>query len=138
MAPPPVPAPADDDLREATFRYMFRKNASGAQQNAKVYCLHFEKGADPPAAFLARFAQDKVPVRAASACSQSVDGVFENATHAHGLAFRIDGITRADADHATVTGGYYEAGLSASGNVYTLERKGGAWSVTKDEMQWIS
>ena len=118
---------------------MFAKNASGMQQNAKVYCLHFENGADPPASFLARFASNKVPVRAGSACTEDArSGVLEIATKAPGLAFRIDSIAWTDHDHATVQGGYYEAGLSASGNVYTLERQKGAWVVTKDEMTWIS
>ena len=43
-----------------------------------------------------------------------------------------------DKDHATVNGGYFEAGLSASGNVYTVERLKGVWTVVKDEMTWIS
>jgi hypothetical protein len=38
-----------------------------------------------------------------------------------------------------VTGGYFEAGLSASGNTYTLGRqRDGSWLVTSDQMQWIS
>jgi hypothetical protein len=118
---------------------MFGKNASGMHQHAKVYCLHFEQGADPPASFLARFASLKTPVRAGSACSEDArSGVVEVATKAPGLAFRIDSVQWTDKDHATVQGGYYEAGLSASGNVYTLERKSGAWVVTGDQMVWIS
>jgi hypothetical protein len=117
---------------------MFRKNASGAQQTASVYCLHFEHGADPPASFLARFAGSKVPVVAGSTCHETASGVFHGASTKPGLAFRIGSVSQKDADHAVVNGGYFEAGLSASGNVYTLERKRGAWVVTKDVMQWIS
>ena len=109
------------------------------QLGAKVFCIHFEKGADPPAAFLARFSSSKIPVVAGSGCTEDPrSGVTQRSTGAHGLAFRIDSIKLTDADHATVTGGYYEAGLSASGNVYTLERVSGTWTVTKDEMTWIS
>ena len=44
-----------------------------------------------------------------------------------------------EGDKATVTGGYYEAGLSASGNVYSVERqRDGSWRVTEDQMPWIS
>ena len=138
-APATPPAPADDDVRQATFRWMFKKNASGMQLGAKVFCLHFEKGVDPPPAFLARFASNKIPVVAGSGCTEDArTGVTQRSTGAHGLAFRIDSIKLTDPDHATVNGGYYEAGLSASGNVYTLERVSGAWTVTKDEMTWIS
>ena len=139
LAPPPAPATNDDDdLREATLRHMFKKNASALQQSAKVYCLAFENKVDPPAAFIARFAHDATPVVAGSGCKQDHSGVFDKATKAHGLSFRIDVVKYADKDHATVNGGYYEAGLSASGNVYTVERQKGAWVVVKDEMTWIS
>jgi hypothetical protein len=37
-----------------------------------------------------------------------------------------------------VYGGIYEAGLSSSGNLYTVVRKSGKWVVAKDEMQWMS
>ncbi|HEY1954609.1 MAG TPA: hypothetical protein VGH28_03340 [Polyangiaceae bacterium] len=146
-APPPPPPPStpappqknDDDLREAVLRHMFKKNASGAQQTAQVFCIHFEKNADPPPAFLARFSSNKTPVVAGRGCTEDArNGVTERATGKRGLAFRIDSISWTDADHAQVSGGYYEAGLSASGNVYTLERAAGVWTVTKDEMTWIS
>ena len=129
----------EDSLREAVLRHMFKTNASGMQQTAKVFCIHLEKGVTPSAAFLARFSANRIRVVDAAGCDEDASrGVVERATGAHGLAFRIDLIAWTDRDHATVNGGYYEAGLSASGNVYTLERKNGAWSVTKDEMQWIS
>ena len=138
-SPPPAPASTDEeDVREATLRHMFKKNASGAQQSAQVHCIEFEKNSDPPAAFVARFARDPKPVVAGSACTKGPSGVFDKTTKAHGLAFRIDAVRFTDKDHATVNGGYYEAGLSASGNVYTVERQKGAWVVVKDEMTWIS
>lgn len=137
--PPPAPAhPDEDDVREATMRWMFAKNASGMQKHARVLCLHFERGVDPPPSFMARFATSGAPVVPASACDETSGGVKLRATGAPGLAFRIDAIVWTDRDHATVKGGYYEAGLSASGNAYTLERKSGAWVVTKDETEWIS
>ena len=37
-----------------------------------------------------------------------------------------------------VAGGYYEGGLSASGNVYRLKRVDGGWKVIEDGMEWIS
>jgi hypothetical protein len=35
-------------------------------------------------------------------------------------------------------GGYYEANLSASGNVYRLKKINGKWVVVADEMKWIA
>jgi len=32
----------------------------------------------------------------------------------------------------------YEAGLSASGNTYTVKKIKGKWKVTNDKMHWIS
>jgi hypothetical protein len=41
-SPPPVGTSAnEDDVREATFRHMFLKNASVMQQVAKVYFVEF-------------------------------------------------------------------------------------------------
>jgi hypothetical protein len=140
-APPPGPrGPRDPDaVREATFRYMFGKNASGQKQSARVYCLEVENSADPSAAFLARFKNVAPHVTRASACDASADkGVIEKSSGKQGLIFRVDTIIWVDDDHAEVGGGYYEAGLSASGNTYYLERKNGAWHVTKDVMHWIS
>jgi hypothetical protein len=75
-----------------------------------------------------------------TACEQSGDGVFLKGHQARGrgLVFRTAKVT-IDGDRATVEGGYFEAGLSASGNVYTVERqRDGGWRVTKDQMTWIS
>jgi hypothetical protein len=147
-SPPPAPparspntsATRDPDaVREAAFRYMFGKNASGQQQTSGVYCLEVENGADPSAAFLARFRNVAPHVTRASACDASPDkGVVEKSSGKRGLMFRVDTIIWLDDDHVEVGGGYYEAGLSASGNTYYLERKNGAWHVTKDVMHWIS
>lgn len=141
-SPPPAPPSTssdDEDMREAVFRHMFKKNASGMQQSAKVYCLELENSSDPPASFMARFAHDPNTVRAGTGCTKDAGhGVIDKTTKARGLAFRIDAVKYTDKDHATVNGGYFEAGLSASGNVYTVERLKGVWTVTKDEMTWIS
>jgi hypothetical protein len=37
-----------------------------------------------------------------------------------------------------VDGGYFEDGLAASGNVYTLEKKHGRWIVTKDKVTVVA
>ncbi len=135
FVPPNVDA---DDLREAVFRHMFGKNASGQQNGSGVSCLIVESDQDPTHAFLLRFKNVKTRVRAKSDCDVSGSGVIDKTTKKRGLVFRIDHLKFKDAKHATVDGGYYEANLSASGNVYSLERKAGVWVVVKDEMLWIS
>jgi hypothetical protein len=134
------PASRDDDLREAIFRYQFQHNHSGIQQQAAVYCLSVsEKATDPTDAFTKRFEGNTPPVKKVSECSASADkGVSDKATGGHGLIFRIGAITWRSSTEATAQGGYYEGGVSASGNVYQVRRQGSAWIVTEDKQLWIS
>jgi hypothetical protein len=123
---PLSPAERELDICEAVFRHQFEDNASAVQQDAAAYFLLIrKKDADPE--FLARFAGHQPPVLPGSK--------FEIGK---GLQFRVDSIEWEDNGSVKVTGGYYEAGLSASGNVYTLEADGDKWVVTADEMEWIS
>jgi hypothetical protein len=41
-------------------------------------------------------------------------------------------------DEAVVEGGYYEAGLSSSGNTYHLKMVSGVWRVVQNQLNWIS
>lgn len=138
---PPAPAADDDDVREAVFRHQFDHNASGLQKNARVYCLQIEGKRDPSPELLRRFEDSEPKVKKASLCSfkrGSERGGVQDDTGAPGLIFRIDTIRRQAPDAAVVEGGYFEAGLSSSGNVYELARVGGRWIVKKDTMIWIS
>lgn len=131
-------SPRDLDIREAALRYMFRHNASGQQLQAHVYCIGLPD-IDPSAAFVARLGDVRPTVKPISACDAGAgDGVLDKATGQLGLIFHAGAIRWIDADHAELDGGYYEAGLSASGNTYYLQRQNGAWLVTKDVMHWIS
>lgn len=138
---PLLPTPTEEDaIREAVFRHMFQKNASGQQQTAGVYCISAGADVDPSPELLARLKDVKPVVKGVSACTASAEkGVVDKQTKKRGLIFRVESIKVAsDHHHATVDGGYYEAGLSASGNVYTLEKRAKGWVVVKDEMMWIS
>ena len=114
------------DICEAVFRYQFKHNTSGAQQNADAYFIMIFKQ-DPPDKFLTRFSGNLPPVRKGS-----------DFTIGKGLVFSIGSIDRVDENTAQVYGGFYEAGLSSSGNLYTVVRKNSKWVVARDEMQWIS
>jgi hypothetical protein len=123
---PPLRADAELDIFEAVFRHQFEDNASAVQQKAAAYFLVI-RDEDPSPEFLARFAGHQPPVRPGSE--------FEVGK---GLQFRVESLEWLDDGGVKVTGGYYEASLSASGNVYTLEPDGEEWEVTDDEMEWIS
>lgn len=144
--PPPAATAEDDDLREVVLRHLFQHNASGQQGSAGIYCIAVEGQADPSPALLARFSRHSPRVLPASACSADVGGVEEAApaggrgrgSVARGLLFRINRIQRIGPDRANVDGGYYEGGLSASGNSYVVVREGGRWFVKSERMNWIS
>jgi hypothetical protein len=145
MVPPVAPlraaVAADDDIREAVFRHQFDHNASGLQKNAKVFCLQIEGNQDPSPELLRRFDGNAPRVKKASLCSfkpgHARGGVVDD-TGAPALIFRVDTLQHPGDDAAIVEGGYFEAGLSASGNVYELVREGNLWIVKKDTMKWIS
>lgn len=133
-----TPAPGiDPDMAEAVFRYQFEHNASGQQTNAAAYYLEIG-GADPDDAFMSRFQGHHPPVKKRAQCSTDGMRVTDKTTGKLGLIFNIDKIAVTGADTAEASGGYYEGGLSASGNTYYLKWKNGRWFVEKDEMHWIS
>jgi hypothetical protein len=110
---------------------------SGAQQGAAFYCLNTEDG-DPSDALLARFAGHRPVTLKMSSCNESAQGVTARGFTGLGLVIRISSITLEGFDRATAEGGYFEAGLSSSGNVYELERRSDGWHVISDRMMWIS
>jgi hypothetical protein len=65
-------------------------------------------------------------------------GVVDKDTGKSGLIFSVGAIKWISDTEAEVSGGYYEAGLSSSGNVYFVKRRDGKWVVTGDKMLWIS
>jgi hypothetical protein len=124
--------PDADDIREALFRYMIsRCNTS----YYKVCFVSIDRRApgdtaklrpgdtDPSDQFLRRFTHTPIPVRKDSDCTASSRGVFDKKSGARGLIFNVGKITRHSPTLAEIEGGYYAAGLSASGNTYTVEKR---------------
>jgi hypothetical protein len=130
------------DIREATYRYQFGKNASGQQQSAKSYYLSLDAGdkrKDPDDGFIKRFADNTPPVKKVSECDASANkGVVDKKTGERGLIFSTGAIKWVSDTEVEVSGGYYEAGESSSGNTYYLKKVEGKWKVIKDVQQWIS
>ena len=127
------------DIREAVFRYEFANNSSIQGRRAAVYCLSIEGNSDPPNVFMKRFAEFKPPVRKISECTTDpYKGVIEKSTGKHGLVFRVKSIRWISDVEVEVIGGYYEDGLSASGNTYTLRKRKKKWKVSDAVMNWLS
>lgn len=114
------------DIVEATFRYQFRHNHSGQQENAKAYYLTF-LNQDPSLAVLARFKNHSPPVLEGSRFAVR-----------KGIQFKIDVIRCPHPPKVQVWGGYYEGDLSSSIEVYTVEHRQGQWMVTGADLQSIS
>jgi hypothetical protein len=138
---------AQDTVREVVFRYQFDHNHSGQQRTAKVYFLSvmvpeestgYWTDHDPSRELLHCFDGNTPPVKAFYKCRRSEEGVFDLETNEMGLLFQTGAIRWITNDQAEVDGGYFEGGLSASGDTYYLERKDGQWIVTRDVMHWIS
>ena len=136
-----VSASVEDDLREAVFLHLFDHNLSAQQKVARVFCLQIESKRDPSAELLRRFVDHDPPVKPASLCTVQKGqggGMVEDDGGARGLIFRVDSIRWIGRDTAVIEGGYFEAGLSASGNIYELVKEGKRWVVKSDTMKWIS
>jgi len=130
----------EDDIREAVFRWQFNHNVSGLQTNAKVYFLAVgEKGGDPSDEFMKRFVGNKPPVRKRSQCTANAGRrVLDKQTGEQGLIFNVTSLRWISDTEVEAEGGYYEAGLSSSGNIYTLKKDNGKWKMTRDKLVEIS
>jgi len=132
----------EENLWEAVFRYQFAHNGSGQQQAAHIYFIGITIGTnrvEPSNEFMKRFANHMPPVKRLSAChfARGV-GLIDNKTGEQGLSFFISDIRWISNTEVEVMGGYYEAELSASVNLYTLRMKGGRWTVVGDKLEGMS
>ncbi|MDQ7827352.1 MAG: hypothetical protein RDV48_31450 [Candidatus Eremiobacteraeota bacterium] len=129
-----------DDIMETVFQYQFDHNFSGKQQNAKAYFLSALEGKDPGENVIRHFSDHRPPVKKKSQCEVKQVGlgepVIDKETGEEGLLFQVDSIKWISWGRAEVKGGYYESSLSASGNKYSVLRKGRKWIVTEDICEW--
>ncbi len=136
-----------DDIREAVFRFQFLHNDSGQQQSATAYYLAVFDSVndqwtslchDPSNTFMSRFVGQSPPVKKLSQCTYGTLGVIDRETGQSGLIFRLGAIWQTGPTEVVIEGGYFEGGLSASGNRYWVQRIDGQWIVVKYGMMWIS
>src|SRR5512140_1831944 len=124
----------EDAVRLAVFRDLMGHNASGGQPKVPFICLEVyehDQARDPSPFILTAMRGSWPRVVPASACETDPGGVFLKDDHARGRGFvlRTQDV-HINGDRATVTGGYFEASLSASGNFYILKRqRDGSWLV---------
>ena len=129
------------DIREAVYRYQFRKNGSAQQMDAKRFFLairSFPFWTDPHDALIRSFAGSRPPVGKHSECNRSVEGVFDKKTGERGLVFYTDEVKQTSDTEAEVDGGYFEDGESSSINTYYLKKIEGRWQVIEDVLRAIS
>ena len=126
----------EDDIREAVLRYQFDHNGSALQRGAKVYFIQVGQGyADPSDVFLKRFAAHRPPVRSRSALQSGARmRILEKVTGEEGLLFTAGRVRWISDKKVEVDGGYNESDLSASCNIYTVKKRNGKWTVTKDKL----
>lgn len=142
-APDPSNAGRGTTVLEAVFRDMVRDvpGLSGPYGDL-VFCLEGPGKSDPPEPVLNRLAASGERVRPASACRIEKDGlrewVVERETGARAVILMVQSIQCPDELHCSVSCGYFSQGLSASGNTFEVEKRGGAWMVVRRQMHWIS
>ena len=124
-----------DAVHEAAFRYMFYNNGS---RGAKFYCLRLYEG-DPSDSLIHRLSNSTLPVKKHSQCTSSVkEGVRDPGTGERGAILYLKALRWKSSSKAELDGGYWEGGLSSSGDTYFLRKKGSAWSVVKEKTHWVS
>ena len=122
-------AAAEADIAEAVFRYQFDHNASALQKKAETYCLSLPGERMPAAELLGRFAGNRPPVLAADQCERK---------SRKSLFFRVQRYDWRKDDEVWVRGGYWEANLSSSLEMYRVVNKNGKWTVTGARMEALS
>jgi hypothetical protein len=134
----------EDDIREAVFRYQFKHDPSGLQEDAKVFFIEVG-GKDPSSRFLGRFRGSKPPVkkRSRSRISRRRAGfswiwVEDKQSGKPGIIFSVDSIKWRPRSEAMAKGGWFASGRGAADYEYSLVREKGKWVVKKDRVTAIA
>ena len=143
---PAQPTAADDhdNIAEAVFRYMCQpepdeKDVSSNVNRDEVSFLSFSNATDPSPEFLRRFSDLQIPVKPISAGEWRGTLIYDKMSGEGGAAFYIEKISMLSRDEAEVEAVVHPGGgLSASGLIYHVSRKGGKWTVTSEKLKWIS
>lgn len=97
------------------------------------------EGSSPSSGLVGRFSGHKPSVRLAYECRiKNANGVTDARGTKKGFVLVAGKIAWLSSAKVDVEGGYYENGMSASGNIYTVIRRHGRWVVVRDKTKWIS
>lgn len=130
------------DIAEQIFRSLLAKNEATDMANQKPAVLCFGRDRSPNDAFMARF-QDLAPRVHRCADGKIAKGARDmpefqlRNTNEPALQFSVGDIDLVSPTHAKAKGGY-EAGQSAGGWTFELDKTASGWVVTKREMDWVS
>jgi len=138
----PKPSKTDEALQiqQTVLRYQFEHNA--AANKYAIFCIAISKGettSDAPAKLIQGLNDATHKVVKSSDCNAHMDnGVTERSSGKPALMLNVGKVNWLAKDEAVVEGGYYEAGLSSSGNTYHLKKISGVWRVVQNQLNWIS
>jgi hypothetical protein len=126
-----------DAIRELLVRH-YQKN----WRPKTLVFLKFDKDADPPDAFLKRFADLKVRIRKGS-MSKVVDSadsesqvVFDKDTNEAGVLINVRGLKSIDAGKAEVRGSVFRGRLWGYGGTFIVEKADGRWKILEEVIHW--
>jgi hypothetical protein len=129
-----------DDIYEIVFRYQAEFRGTRPGDTNLVYFLSVgDKRGDPSNELMRRFAGCKPDVRKFSASHLPEDHTpRDRKTGERGYHFSIGKIRWISGTKVKVSSSCYKGYLNAIGEVFTLKKKNGKWTVERVESQWIS
>ncbi|MGO4552069.1 hypothetical protein AB4059_13355 [Lysobacter sp. 2RAF19] len=131
------------DIAEQVFRSLLGKTDATDMANRKPAVLCFARDRSPNDAFMARF-HDLAPRVHRCADGKTGKAAREmpefqlRKTNEPAVQFSVGDIDFVSPTHAKAKAAYYEAGLSAGGWTFELDKTASGWVVTKREMDWVS
>jgi hypothetical protein len=125
-------AQAEDDIREAVFRYMFEHRATQQQPYTNAFFIAIEKDKDPSDEFMNRFKRQKPVVKKLSQATYSKDTgmIVDKEAGGGGIRYTVGAVKWINEKEARLEGGYYVAMLFAGGCEYRIVLEGEKWVVT--------
>jgi hypothetical protein len=133
---------AEEELRiqQSVLRYQFEHNAAAKKYD--IFCIAMSEGetnSDALTKLIRDLNDASHKVLKHSDCNAHIDdGVTERSSGKSALMLNVGTVNWLAKDEAVVEGGYYENGLSSSGNTYHLKKISGVWQVVQNQMNWIS
>ena len=129
-----------DDIYEVVFRYQSEFRGTRPGDTNLVYFLSVgDKWGDPSNELMRRFSGCKPEVRKFSASHLSEDHTpRDRKTGERGYHFSVGKIWWISGTKVKVGSSCYKGYLNAIGEVFTLKKKNGKWTVDEAQSQWIS